>query len=426
MTTPDIDILGHLDRIARRERSKLISQLLRYFGPQNIQLAEDVAQDALLAAMSTWPYKGVPDNPVAWLSRVARNRAIDRLRRENKEQTYDVAEDKRVSEAEILLLDAEDIADPELGTIFLCCHPKMDRMDQIAMTLRVVGGFTAREIASVFLIEDNTVAQRLSRARNVLKTLSVDSLVEFSPDELTKRLDAVLKVIYLIFSLGYSPSIGDKLVRQDVVLEAVRLCRELTLHPLTDGPETRALAALVHFQASRLNAREGEDGHPILFRDQDRSRWDRALISQALGFLRSSSVGDVVSRYHLEAGIASMYVVAADWSDIDWKQVLKHYDILKSITDSPVVAINACVALALSGSPQQALVDLQKISEEPRVKNYAPFHIAFAEILRLLDRSEEARASYGAAISSGVSGPVLQHLERRLASANVVSITEAS
>ena len=420
----DSNILNEVDSIARRERGKLLAQLLRHFGPQHIQLVEDVTQDALLSAMSVWPYQGLPSNPVAWLSRVARNRAIDRLRRESREQDYELEADCRLAE-DFSSFSEEDMDDPELSTIFLCCHPKLQQLDQLAITLKIVGGFTAKEIASVCLFNEAALAKRLSRAKQRIKQTPASFLKKPSTSDIKDRLAPTLKVIYLMFSLGYAPATGERLIRRDVAFEALRLSEELTRYPLTDTPESNALLALLYFQVSRFDARENAIGEPVLFQDQNRSHWDHSLINRALHHLRSAASGDKLSRYHLEAGIACIYATAPSWSDIDWQKVLEQYQLLQNLIDSPVVTINGCVAMALSGSPEQALKKMPSIDDEPRLQDYAPFHIAMAEILRLLGRNTEAKTSYAAAMTSRVSAPVLHHLEYRLSSAVATATVES-
>lgn len=407
--------VGHLlDVVVRRERGRLISSLAGRLGIHHLDLAEDVAQEAVLAALARWPYEGVPDNPAAWLTRVAGNKAIDRLRRESREQAYDVDSDPRpaVPEAPV---DVASIADPELRLMFLCCHPALGGIDQLALTLRIVSGFTAREIAEIFLSTEPAMAQRLSRSKRKLRRSATSLTAMPTATEIESRLDAVLKVVYLMFSLGYSPRSGGQLVRRDVAREAVRLARELADRKPTATPEAYGLSALLCFQASRLEAREDDEGRPVLLRDQDRARWDRTLIESGLGYLRSAMQSDHVSRYHLEAGIASIYATAASWGQIDWKTILTCYGHLEQIADSPIVSLNACVAQAFAGEPEQSLSRVEAIGREPILASYAPYHIARAEILRLLGREAEAKESFCAAVESGASAAVIQHLEHRLA-----------
>ncbi len=409
------DISRQLDLLTRRERGRLIAGLVNRLGSQNLELAEDVAQEALLTALSIWPYRGMPDNPAAWLTQVARNKAIDRLRRENREQVYDDTLDAMRSE-ENIRIDPERIQDPELRLTFLCCHPALEGVDRLALTLRVVSGFTAREIADVFLSTSGAMAQRLSRSKRKLKDLEKSLTEPPSIFEIESRLGAVLMVVYLMFSLGYAPRSGAELIRRDVALEALRLARELADDKHTTKPEANALAALLCFQASRFDAREDATGKPVLLEDQDHRKWDKALIDMGLRYLGSAMKGPEVTRYHLEAGIASIYATATTWDGVDWETIMNYYARLEQITDSPVVAINASVAQAFAGQPELSLQRLDCLVKRPMMASYTPIHIARAEILRLLGRDDEANESYLTAIASGASSPVIQHLEQRLAS----------
>ncbi len=382
-------------------------------GHHRLELAEDVAQDALLTALSVWQFEGTPENPAAWLTRVAHNKALDRLRHEKRNQpldeTFDAPDDTNTQ------IDARHIPDSELELIFLCCHSALDGIDQLALTLRVVSGFTAREISEVFLSTEPAMAQRLSRSKRALKRLDRAVLKAPTVFEIHSRIDAVLMVLYLMFSLGYSPRSGATLVRRDVAMEAVRLAREMADQKYTDRPDAKALASLLCFQASRLNAREDENGLPILLKDQDRQQWDQVLVRLGIAYLRGAMQGREVSRYHLEAGIASLYATAPAWDQIDWQAILGFYDRLVQITDSPVVVINASVAQAFAGSSREALVRLDALAADPKLSGYAPFHIARAEILRLLGRDAEATHSIQTAVSCGASTPVILYLQQRLA-----------
>lgn len=406
------DIHHQLDRITRRERGRLIADLVRRLGNHHLQLAEDVAQDAVLAALGTWPYQGMPDNPGAWLMRVAGNKAIDRLRRENREVNYQPDLDLRQVHGSV---SDKTTHDPDIELMFLSCQPQLDDIDQLMLTLRIVCGFTARELATLFLITETSIAQRLSRSKRKLKQLDSLILSEISPQDLSNRLGSVHKVIYLLFSLGYSPRLGDRLIREDTAMEAVRLAQELIEHPLTNSPAGYALAALLFFQASRLKAREDASGKPVLLRDQNRKLWNKALIQKGFHCLQQSTQGETLSRYHIEAGIASLYASSKDWSSIDWSSIVRFYRQLQQLTDSPVVTINASVALAFSGKATQALNDLNNINRVEFIKNYAPYYIARAEVLQLLNRTKEAGDCYEQAIRCGVSRPVIEHLENRLA-----------
>lgn len=405
-----------VDVLARRERGRLIASLVQRLGSQHLALAEDVAQEALLAALALWPYEGVPDNPAAWLTRVAQNKSIDQLRRKNKEQLYDPLQDERIAESDTHL-HVPCVEDPDLHLMFLCCHPSLDASSQLVLTLRVVSGFTAREIAEIFLATETATAQRLSRSRRTLKALRPELLNDPTRFDINSRLDAVLKVIYLMFCLGYAPRSGQLLIRKDVALEALRLSQEIADRKHTGTHTAKALAALLCFQASRLDAREDSQGQPILLKDQDRTAWDYSLIRTALAYLKTSAHESTVSRYHLEAGIAAAYAISSSWGDIDWPLILKFHERLQLLVNSPVITISRCVAQAFAGEPMQALQALDQLASDKILKSYAPYHIARAETLRLLNREAEAQASYATAIAGGASAPVLRHLQHRLASA---------
>jgi RNA polymerase sigma-70 factor (ECF subfamily) len=405
-----------LDLLVRRERGRLIAGLVNRFGSRNLELAEDVAQEAIVTALGVWPYEGVPRDPTAWLARVAGNGAIDRLRREKREIVYDAEVDCRASESV-----AEDFGahaqprDPELRLIFLACHPELDGVDRLALTLRIVSGFTARELAEIFLSTEPAIAQRLSRSRRKLRKLDPAAIASPSDSALDARLGAVLKVVYLMFSLGYAPRSGARLIRRDVTSEALRLARDLADRPATATPTAKALAALLCFQASRSAAREDGEGRPILFADQDRAAWDGELIDRGLRYLQEAKAGELISRYHVEAGIAACYAVAPSWSEIDWPRIVTQYRQLERLTDSPVVTINASIANAFAGDAEGSLARLEGLRRAPLVEGYAPYHVARAEILRLLGRVDESNRSYRDAIATGFSVPVVEHLKRRLA-----------
>ena len=414
------DVRRTRDRLVRRERGRLIADLVAYLGAANIELAEDVAQDALVAAMSTWPYRGMPDKPAAWLGRVARNKAIDRLRRTRRESPYLEERDTREG-APVDNLFAARIVDPELRLIILCCNADIGEMDRLAMTLRIVSGFTAREIASVFLSRESAVAQRLARAKRKLREVEAsagDRGLADAPSrfEIPAKLGTVLKVVYLMFSLGYAPRSGATAVRKDVALEALRLAREIAGHAEISLPESKALAALLCFQASRLDAREDAAGNIVLLRDQTRADWDRSLIRDGLVYLSEARSTTQISRYHLEAGIAAAHAAAPSWQACDWQAIARCYDRLQEIVDSPVVAVNASVARAMLGDAEEALGILESLADEPLLANYAPYYVARAEVLCQLGRDADATSSFERAIACGASAPVLRHLEQRLAS----------
>lgn len=401
-----------LDRVVRRERGRLIAGLVHRLGGQHLALAEDVAQDAILAALATWPYRGLPDKPAAWLRTVATNKAIDRLRRGQRDVPLVASPDEAGPDQPDLL--AARIEDPELRLMVLCCHDALTGIDRLAITLKLVSGFTAREIGAVLLVSEAAMSQRLARARRKLR--AVGPSIDEAPSrfDIEARTGTLLKVIYLMFSVGYAPRSGTELIRSEVANEALRLARELA-----DGSAARsnaaALAALLCFQSSRREARRDADGRVVLLKDQDRALWDRGLIEDGLAYLIAAQKAQEVSRFHLEAGIAAIYASAPSWEDCDWQTILMYYQRLEDMTGSPVVSINASVARAMAGSPGAALERLDALADDTRLQQFGPYHLARAEILSALSRDEEAAASYQHAIDCGASDPVADHLSARLA-----------
>ena len=420
MSDNSSEVYHQLDKVTRRERSRLIAHLVQRLGGQHLQLAEDVAQEAVLAALSNWPYHGLPDNPAAWLTRVAGNKAIDYLRRHRREVDYQAELDQRIIDDcgdhyQSYGVSCGDSLDPDIELMLLCCHPELPAVEQLALTLRTTCGFTARELATILLCTESAIAQRLARAKRKLKQLDEKVLLANKAVDIQQALAAIHKVIYLLFSLGYAPRYGDQLIREDTAMEAVRLAQALADHPRTNNPTTHALAALLYFQASRLAAREDAQGLPILLPHQDRRRWNREFIQRGFLHLQRAQASDTISRYHIEAGIASLYASSKNWQGIDWLAIGKLYAQLQTLTQSPVVTINASVAKALAGDAHCALHMLERIAVSEFIGRYAPYYIAKAEILQRLGRCDEASENFSRAIACGASRPVIEHLETRIA-----------
>ena len=407
------DLQQQIVRTARRERGRLVGNLVARLGGAQLDLAEDVAQDALLQAMSTWTFRGLPENPGAWLARVAYNRAIDKLRRGKRETPYAEQSDKRSSEA--LTGFSSEIEDPELRLIFLCCHARLRELDQLVLTLKVVSGFTVREIAGVLLASEEAIGQRLARAKRKLRSAPEDIDSPPTRFDIEARMNTALKVIYLMFSVGYSPKSGDALIRRDIAEEALRLAICVADQPGVSTASAQALAALLCLQASRLDAREAPDGSLILLREQDRARWDRERIARGLAYLQAARDAQTLSRYHLEAGIAAAHAAAPSWDECDWGAIARYYELLLDMVYSPVIAVNASVAQAMRGEPDLALETLDLLADEKSLRDYAPYFAARAEVLRMLGRDADAAAAFSAAIECDASTPVLKHLEQRLA-----------
>ncbi|HEX6152288.1 MAG TPA: RNA polymerase sigma factor [Solirubrobacterales bacterium] len=391
------DATRAIEAVWRIESARLIASLARIVG--DVGLAEDMAQDALVAAMETWPRSGVPDNAGAWLMATAKNRAIDRLRRE---KTYERKREEVARDTGVLFAmersDFEAAADEEIGDdllalIFTCCHPLLSREARVALTLRLLGGLTTAEIASAFLVGESTVAQRLVRAKKTLREAKVPFEVPRGP-ELDERLPSVLEVIYLVFNEGYAASAGDDWMRTDLCEEALRLGRILAeLAPRE--PEVHGLVALMEIQASRLAARRGPDGEPILLLDQDRGRWDPLLIVRGRRALeRAEELSAPLGPYCLQAAIAACHARAIQPEETDWVRIAALYETLVQISPSPIIDLNRAVALGMAFGPAAGLALLEEIKDDPALSNYHLLPSVRADLLEKLGRSEEAAAEY--------------------------------
>jgi RNA polymerase sigma factor (sigma-70 family) len=387
-----------IDAVWRIEAPRLIAGLARIV--RDVGLAEDLAQDALVAALETWPKSGVPDNPGAWLMATAKHRAIDALRRG---ATLERKQQELVRELEVALategprLEVDDVSDDLLRLVFTCCHPVLSTEARIALTLRLLGGLTTPEIARAFLVSEATIAQRIVRAKRTLAEAHVPFEVP-SGDELAPRLSSVLEVIYLVFNEGYSATAGDDWTRQDLCDEALRLGRVLAgLAPRE--PEVHGLVALMEIQASRLRARTSPRGKPVLLLDQDRARWDQLLIRRGLAALaRAEELGSGFGPYTLQAAIAACHARALVAADTDWERIAALYDALSMLAPSPVVELNRAVAVAMAFGPAAGLELVDTLRNEPSLQGYHLLPSVRADLLAKLGRADEARAELKRAV----------------------------
>jgi RNA polymerase sigma-70 factor (ECF subfamily) len=389
-----------IDAVWRIESARLIAGLARLVG--DVGQAEDLAQDALVAALERWPTTGVPDNPGAWLMTTARHRAVDLLRRrsmlDRRHQLlgHELAERQ---EQEVPALEAaldNPVGDDLLRLIFIACHPILSTDARVALTLRLVGGLTTPEIARAFLVPEPTVAQRIVRAKRTLADAKVT--FELPPEtELAGRLESVLEVIYLIFNEGYAATAGDDWLRPALCEDALRLGRILAgLAP--DVSEVHGLVALMEIQASRARARVGPGGEPILLPDQDRSRWDQLLIRRGLAALaRAEALGGLSGAYAIQAAIAACHARARTAEETDWTRIVALYDALLRLIPSPVVALNRAVAVAMASGPEAGLALVDALADEPALRGYHLLPSARGELLARLGRDDEARAEFARA-----------------------------
>lgn len=418
MSSPDGErVHGLVDHLFRREAGRMVAVLTRAFGPAHLDLAEEVVQEALIQALRRWPFHGVPDNPRAWLYRVARNLALDRLRRDTTFRGKEEAIRRTLAadaEPEEAFLEGE-IADDQMRLIFLACHPELPPDARVALTLKTVCGFSVAEIARAFLSQETTVAQRLVRAQRRIRERGIPFEVP-APAELPARLGAVLEVLYLLFNEGYGAHVGDELVRADLCAEAIRLTSHLAELPATDRPVVHALSALLLFQASRLPARVDAEGNLVLLAEQDRSLWDRKLIARAFHHLERAAAGDELTVYHVQAAIAAQHAAAPAAEETDWQAILELYDQLLALDPSPVVALNRAVAVARVEGPRKGLDVLSEIADHPSIARYYLSFATRGELLAEAGEPEAAAAAYRRALECPSSDPERRFLERKLAS----------
>lgn len=378
------DVSQVVDHLFRHEAGKMIATLTRILGFEHLQLAEDVVQDALLKAMQNWSFSGVPRNPSAWLMQVARNQALDTVRRQQNFRSKEEGiiaffEQHSGSQTGPELVHFDDeIRDDQLRMIFACCHPELARESQVALTLKTLCGFGEEEIAAAFLTSTAAIAKRLVRARQRIREAEI-SLEIPAGNELSARLEAVLQTLYLLFNEGYKASHGDELIRRDLCDEAIRLTKLLVEHPTGNCPKTHALLSLMLLSGARLSARVDAEGNLLLLAEQDRSRWDKAMIQRGLAHLNQSAAGDEISEFHLQAGIAYCHCTALSYETTDWQRILTLYDILVETDRSPVVALNRAVAISRVRGPEAGLSALERISDRATLESYYLLHAVVAQ-----------------------------------------------
>ena len=385
-----------VDAVWRIESGRVIARLARLVG--DLGVAEDLAQDALVAALEQWPQTGVPRNAGAWLTAVAKRRAIDHLRRRERLQRKldEVGRDLERSavpspDEELDPALDDGIDDDLLRLVFMACHPVLSTEARVALTLRVLGGLKTEEIARAFLVSEATVAQRIVRAKRTLSATGVAFELP-SPDELQSRLASVLEVVYLIFNEGYAATAGDRWIRPALAEEALRLGRVLA-ELVPQEPEVHGLVALMELQASRFPARTAADGSPIPLLDQDRTRWDRLLIARGLAALeRAERLGGRIGPYRLQAAIAACHARATSAEDTDWPEIAALYDALAQIAPSPVVELNRAVALGMAFGPEVGLALVDALADEPVLAGYHLLPAVRGDLLERAGRRDEARA----------------------------------
>lgn len=409
------------DHFFRRESSALVAGLTRIFGVHNLGLAEDVAQDALCRALEVWKIRGIPDNPSAWLLVTAKNRALDRVRNDRTALTF-APELARHLESEWTLAPAIDqafepgvIRDEQLRMMFSCCQPKLPEDGQLALILNILCGFGSAEIAAAFLTNRAAIEKRISRGKKTLA--GAQKLFDLAGADFSPRLATVQRALYLLFNEGYHGASVATPVRSELCEEALRLTALLLGHPSGATPASFALAALMCLHAARLPAKLDSDGELSTLREQDRSRWDAARVSEGLALLRLSARGDEVTPYHLEAAIAAEHASAESFATTNFRAVVRLYDKLMAIAPSPVIALNRAIALAESEGTEAGLSALRAIEDHERLTGYPFYRAAFGELELRSGRGRAAANHFEAALAVARNPAERRFLEKRIATA---------
>lgn len=409
-----------VEHFFRHETGRLHGALIRLLGVNNFALAEDVAQEAMLRALRTWAMGGVPANPSAWITQVAMNLGRDALRRQRmaggKEPAIITHLELAAPPAPSPAVSAErdhEIRDDALRLLFICCHPSIAPDAQVVLALKVLCGFGTGEIARAFLSSEAAIEKQLTRTKQRIQAAGLAFELPAGED-LAPRLDGVLAALYLLFNEGYKASAGERLLREDLCREAIRITALLVAHPVGDTPRGHALHALMLLTAARFPARVDAHGDLLRLDDQDRGKWDQALLARGLVALAAAARGTDLSEYHLQAGIAALHATAADFASTDWPRILSHYDALYRLKPSPIVALNRAVAVAHVRGPQAGLDAIVAIPERDRLESHYLLHAVMGELHWRMDDHRAAAGNFRRALQLAQVGPEQHYLTRML------------
>jgi RNA polymerase sigma factor (sigma-70 family) len=427
---PPGEVTQVVEHFFRHEAGKIVSTLTRIFGVEQLNRAEDVVQETLVRALQTWPYYGIPRNPSAWITQVAKNLALDLIRRDkifrNKENEIALLMEQVSGNAETVdsLPRENAITDDRLRMMFTCCHPIIPQEAQVALALKTLCGFSPAEIARAFLTSEAATAKRLTRAKQKIR----DARIAFeipTGDELSGRLEAVLQTLYLLFNEGYKASGGEHLIRAELCHEAVRLAGLLAEHPAGDRPPVHALLALMLLNGARLPARLDAEGNILRLEEQDRSRWDQPMIARGMYHLMQSTAGDEISEYHLQAAIAACHCGAQDYESTDWPRILSLYDRLIELDDSPVAALNRAVAVAHVRGPRAGIEAVEAIHDRQQLDCYYLLYAVLGEFEADLDHREAAKKHFRKALELATMKSEQIFLTRKIQELNDTAAKEA-
>lgn len=419
-TTLTMEVNKLVEHLFRHESGRIVAALARIFGPGQLEMAEDVVQESLAEAIDTWPYGGIPENPSGWLFRVARNKALnlvkrDAVRRRIEPDLARLLESEWTREPTLNHAFSEpQIQDGQLRMLFVCCHPSLSPDSQVALALKILGGFSIEEIARAFLSKYDTINRRLVRARKQLKKVDVPFDVPLGPDW-DQRVDSVLETIYLMFNEGYQAISGDEVIRYDLCLEAIRLGNLLANDPrLRDAASVHALLALMILNVSRFRARTNADGGPVDLAEQDRTLWDASLMARGFDHLERASTGESITKYHILAAISACHCSAPVFEQTDWSRILTLYDHLLVLDASPMVRLGRAVAVRYASSPQAALRILASLENDPILARHHLLHATKAALLSDIGEVDRAATTYRKAIALCPSGQERKGIEARL------------
>ncbi len=383
-----------VDHFFRTEYGKAVSHLTSKFGASNLELAEDSVQEALIKAMQTWPYAEIPDNPTGWILRVARNKMIDQLRRNQKTSYEEVPEGMEETNDDVPL---GSINDDVVRMMFACCHPSLSQEYQIILTLKILGGLSVREISSSLLKKEETVAKAYTRAKKKFKKEEIQLILP-PANEIEKRLEIVLKIIYLLFNEGYKSAEGENLIRQDLCEEAIRLNKVLLESEICSTPSANALISLMYFHSSRFVARIDPEGNAIDLENQDRTKWDQELIQLGLNHLEQASTPDAINDYLIQAAISATHCRAATFEETDWNNILQLYDLQLRINPNPIIELNRTIALEKVHGPLLGIKEIERLEATQFFDEYYLFYAIKSEMLRKVGNFDEAKSALEKAI----------------------------
>lgn len=406
-----------VEHLFRHEAGKMVATLTGIFGIEHLTLAEDVVQEALARALQTWPFYGVPTNPAAWIMRTSRNLALDVVRREKvfREKTPEIT---RLMEWEspapaLMVFSGQEIADDRLRMMFVCCHPLIPGEAQVALALKTLCGFSAKEISRTFLTTEAAIAKRLTRAKQKIRESGLAFEIP-AGEELGRRLEGVLETLYLLFNEGYKASSGDNLIREDICFEAIRLASLLAEHPAGNQPRTHALLALMLLNAARLPARVDEQGNLLRLQEQDRGRWDRPMMAKGMFHLAQSAAGGEITAYHLQAGIGACHGASKDYKGTDWGRILALYDRWAALDNSPIVALNRAVAVAEVHGPQAGIEAVGAMQNPGALESYYLLHAVLGEFESRLAHAQVAAGHFQKALQLAEIKSEREFLAKRL------------